>query len=949
MLTSATMGRHRPVATTSCRRRPLPLGFPRPPDILPTIPMSPQLQTKQVEYYRAAPTAPGMSYSVDLERVPAPRGRQGRSPSDPPPVAPLSISKRVKSPPAHIIVPSRPELTRPPRSPARISGYFDGVQPVPSTPGPPPAGPLPPLPPRDDPIDPLLLRAAAAKERRRQSKNTEGDIASLERSMRRLSKISLGSGEPTSPTDSLNVGSPSLRAEKLLRRLSRQSDGVRLPVDYGRVGISGYSVPNSAPVSPGLKGVPPASEVPLALSVPMRRNVELPANNMLGLGLSLAPSDSFASMSSLTSASSMSDDSLSTLPSEATIKPKSETRTSRLGSLSSATTASTTSLVTPISPPTTHSLLMPLSPPKPLRLKGSLNIRIPSRSPSPGPSPIPDLLKDYRDSVAYPAYEAANRESSIFPASYRESGVLPLRGATELVVPSRPSSRSPSPSPVQPIRQRPGARARVHSDLAPPSPRSSTEALDSHGHGEVLDVPPMRQSLESQVTPTPKPAQTASPTLPEPTRPASPDIAYLLRTTPRPTRRTSIGSLASTSTTSRRVGGPAPPSAFRGVPSRSGSLASVPSRSSSSAGMRSAATASSAGFDDEGAGPEVFFGEQYDSEDSGSDLDLSTPLPHMMLRAGLLSPRSTIITEALESTPIPARNAKLSAKGEALRARGEKVWKAETRRKDRHRDGQNLRDGVGLTTGLGWSDSEDEDAPSPLRRRLSSVLLAKAQTRPPSQLSRQSYTHISLSRRSTFSNLESSSVSSASNPRTPAHPPMSLPPSSYNPPLPTDSYARTLPLTPSSLPEAAAVDEFGKLDFPMPPTATSWRGQPSPGLRKPPSIGMLRSASATGSSIPSVSASASASLLRSRTVSSASSQGGSQSRSSVASHGHSPRGSTASVRTSTQSRASLASQRSMMPAPRFNVRPPAAGTRLSAPEALRQPQSPSETRRLSGS
>ncbi|CAE6505144.1 unnamed protein product [Rhizoctonia solani] len=911
--------------------------------------MSPQLQTKQVEYYRAAPTGPGMSYSVDLERVSPPRGRQGRSPSDPPPVAPLSISKRVKSPPANIIVPSRPELTRPPRSPARVSGYFE---PVPAAPGPPPAGPLPPLPPRDDPIDPLLLRAAAAKERRRQSKNTEGDMASLERSMRRLSKISLGSTEPTSPTDSLQIGSPSLRAEKLLRRLSRQSDGVRLPVDYGRVGISGYSVPNSAPVSPGLKGVPPASEVPLALSVPMRRNVELPANNMLGLGLSLAPSDSFTSMSSLTSASSISDGTLSTLPSEATIKPKSETRSTRLGSLSSATTASTTSLVTPVSPPTTNSLLTPMSPPKPLRLKGSLNIRIPSRSPSPGPSPFPDLLKDYRDSVAYPPYEAANRESSIFPASYRESGVLPLRGPTELVVPSsRPTSRSPSPSPVQPIRQRPGARARVHSDLAPPSPRSSTEAVDSHAHGEVLDVPPMRQSLESQVTPTPKPAQTTSPTLPEPARPSSPDIAYLLRTTPRPTRRTSIGSLASTSTTSRRVGGAAPPSSFRGVPSRSGSLASVPSRSSSSAGMRSAATASSAGFDDEGAGPEVFFGEQYDSEDSGSDLDLSTPLPHMMLRAGLLSPRSTIITEALESTPVPARNGKLSAKGEALRARGEKVWKAEARRKIRHRDGQNLRDGVGLTTGLGWSDSEDEDAPSPLRRRLSSVLLAKAQTRPPSQLSRQSYTHISLSRRSTFSNLESSSVSSASNPRTPAHPPMSLPPSSYNPPLPANNY-HTLPLTPSSLPEAAAVDEFGKLDFPMPPTATSWRGQPSPGLRKPPSIGMLRSASATaGSSIPSASASVStsASLLRSRTVSSTSSQGASQGRSSVASHGHSPRGSTTSVRTSTQSRASLASQRSMMPAPRFNVRPPTAGTRLSAPEVLRQPQSPSETRRLSGS
>ncbi|CAE6474448.1 hypothetical protein ACGC1H_006201 [Rhizoctonia solani] len=827
------------------------------------------MQTKQVEYYRAAPTGPGMSYSVDLERVSPPRVRPGRSPSDPPApgVAPLSISKRVKSPPAHIVV---PELARPPRSPARMSGQFD--PPGPPAPGPPPAGPLPPVP-REEPMDPLLLRAVGAKERRRQSKNAEGDLASLERSMRRLSRISLASGEPASPTDSLAVSSPSMRAEKLLRRLSRQNEGVRLPADYGRVGISGYSVPSS----PGVREE--------ALSVPMRRVVPLP-NNLLGLGLGLAPSDSFASMSSLTSASSMSDDTLSTLPSEATIKPlvQSETRTTRIGSLSSATTASTSSLVTPVSPPTTHTLLLPMSPPRPLKLKGSLQVRIPSRSPSPGPSPLPDLLRDYRDSV-YHSYEAANRESSIFPASYRG-----------LAVPSRPTSRSPSP--VAPTRQRPGARARVHSDLAPPSP---TE--------HVLDMPPMRPSLEAQITPTPKSCS------PDPARPASPDIAYILRTTPRPTRKTSVGSLAS-STAGRRLGGAAPPSAFRPVPSRSGSLASVPSRSSSSAGMTYAATASSAGFDD--GSSEVFFGQQYDSDDSDSDLDLTTPLPHMMLRAGLLSPRSTIITESLEPTPVAT---KLSARGEALRARGEKVWKAETRRKIRHRDGQNLRDGVGLTTGLGWSDSEDEDAPSPLRRRLSSVLLAKAQSRPPSQLSRQS--NLSLSRRSTFSNLESSSVSSASNPRTPAHPPMSLPPSSYNPP----AYAHTLPLTPGSLPQAAAVDEFGKLDFPMPPTATSWRGQPSPGLRKPPSIGMLRSASTAGS--------ASASLLRSRTVSSTSSQGASQ--------GHSPRASTTSARTS---RGSVASQRSMMPAPRFNVRPPAV--RLSAPEVLRQSQS-AETRRLSGS
>lgn len=47
------------------------------------------------------------------------------------------------------------------------------------------------------------------------------------------------------------------------------------------------------------------------------------------------------------------------------------------------------------------------------------------------------------------------------------------------------------------------------------------------------------------------------------------------------------------------------------------------------------------------------------------------------------------------------------------------------RRRRRHRDGRLLREGLGLTTGLGWSDSEDEDAPSPLTNRLSSLALSR--------------------------------------------------------------------------------------------------------------------------------------------------------------------------------------------------------------------------------
>lgn len=47
------------------------------------------------------------------------------------------------------------------------------------------------------------------------------------------------------------------------------------------------------------------------------------------------------------------------------------------------------------------------------------------------------------------------------------------------------------------------------------------------------------------------------------------------------------------------------------------------------------------------------------------------------------------------------------------------------RRRQRHRNEKLLREGLGLTTGLGWSDSEDEDAPSPLTHRLSKLALSR--------------------------------------------------------------------------------------------------------------------------------------------------------------------------------------------------------------------------------
>jgi len=70
------------------------------------------------------------------------------------------------------------------------------------------------------------------------------------------------------------------------------------------------------------------------------------------------------------------------------------------------------------------------------------------------------------------------------------------------------------------------------------------------------------------------------------------------------------------------------------------------------------------------------------------------------------------------------------------------------RRRVRHRDGRLLRGGIGLTTGLGWSDSEDEDAPSPLTKRLS---------------------HLSLSRQSSAASLKSGPRASRSHPHPLSH------------------------------------------------------------------------------------------------------------------------------------------------------------------------------------
>ncbi|KAJ7449609.1 hypothetical protein FB451DRAFT_1530923 [Mycena latifolia] len=110
--------------------------------------------------------------------------------------------------------------------------------------------------------------------------------------------------------------------------------------------------------------------------------------------------------------------------------------------------------------------------------------------------------------------------------------------------------------------------------------------------------------------------------------------------------------------------------------------------------------------------------------DSDSDIDLHTSLPQLMLHHGFLSPRSKLVSNAASSAslalPSPA-SAAFPSTDSLLRD-----TRDTPKRRVRHRDGKTLRGGIGLTTGLGWSDSEDEDAPSALTRRISSLNLNRS-------------------------------------------------------------------------------------------------------------------------------------------------------------------------------------------------------------------------------
>ncbi|RPD55273.1 hypothetical protein L226DRAFT_258595 [Lentinus tigrinus ALCF2SS1-7] len=326
-------------------------------------------------------------------------------------------------------------------------------------------------------------------------------------------------------------------------------------------------------------------------------------------------------------------------------------------------------------------------------------------------------------------------------------------------------------------------------EQAAPTPTQAVRRLitsppSGHGRSRRLlekDLPPLPPAPLAQPPPPPSETPSLAPSLSRSTslahtrRSSSPDIQEILATTPRPRRKSSHGSGLRSRSSSRPA---------RSVKRRPGEygheVRSAPASRRTSAvdtDRRTSAPSSSRGrrqsrpgspteqayaqdamgevdvwdedsfvsdygvqIDQTGTPYELLDGDEearLDREldgggsDSDSSLDLHTPLPQLMVKDGLLSPNSKLVQASRNTTPLPGERpgsvfSVASTVGSVMTKNG--LFKDErdtVQRRVRHRDGKLLRGGIGLTTGLGWSDSEDEDAPAPLVRQLSSHSLKK--------------------------------------------------------------------------------------------------------------------------------------------------------------------------------------------------------------------------------
>ncbi|KAH9938815.1 uncharacterized protein BXZ73DRAFT_44548 [Epithele typhae] len=236
-------------------------------------------------------------------------------------------------------------------------------------------------------------------------------------------------------------------------------------------------------------------------------------------------------------------------------------------------------------------------------------------------------------------------------------------------------------------------------------------------------------------------------------RPTSPDVETMIAKTPRPRRQSSAtfhqlpgGGIGMASGTRSRTNSSAVvPSSWRGAKTNPKQDTGAPLEESEPVGSDLLEKAEESEEEDGGS-------------ESDSSIDIHTPLPHLMFRDGLLSPRSKLLPGGgsatlsmyLDNDEQPATGIRANSVLSLVSTSGSTMTKSGVhrdprdtqRRRVRHRDQQLLRAGMGLTTGLGWSDSEDEDAPSLLTRRLINTNLARqpsaSASRPSSKLSKSS-------------------------------------------------------------------------------------------------------------------------------------------------------------------------------------------------------------------
>ncbi|KAH9850463.1 hypothetical protein C2E23DRAFT_835197 [Lenzites betulinus] len=222
-------------------------------------------------------------------------------------------------------------------------------------------------------------------------------------------------------------------------------------------------------------------------------------------------------------------------------------------------------------------------------------------------------------------------------------------------------------------------------------------------------------------------------------RPDSPDVETMIARTPRP-RRKSSATFSSPILRSRSNSSMAVPSSWKGLKEKE-------------KGSERAISDYDTLLKDEESLSDMEQQLEGDGSESDSSLDIHTPFrEHLMFRDGLLSPRSKLLPGGGaplsvyldEDTEGKRANSVLSVASTATstmtKSGVHKDPRDTHRRRVRHKDQSLLRAGMGLTTGLGWSDSEDEDAPSMLTRRLISDSMSKkpstSMSRAPSQLSK---------------------------------------------------------------------------------------------------------------------------------------------------------------------------------------------------------------------